>query len=149
MEIGKRREKKGTRGGFNTRDILAVGQDFDFLSGGGSFRGEIDDQASVVNSEHIIMVDLETVTSATNLHKRSSKHLFYHIEAKAERGAIGPNSPQQLHTDSCMSTSLSLTQRWLAKESARYPQKDRVYADVDAALLEYNGLRPKTDVYSP
>jgi hypothetical protein len=48
-----------------------------------------------------------------------------------------------------MSSQRVLTQRWLAKESTRYEsQKDRVYADVDAALAAYSTLRIKTDVYS-
>lgn len=47
-----------------------------------------------------------------------------------------------------MAVNLSLTQRWLAKESARYPQKGRVYADVDVALVAHDKLRPKTDAYS-
>lgn len=46
-----------------------------------------------------------------------------------------------------MASNLTLTQRWLVKETSRYPQKERVYADVDAAL-SYSTLRPKTDVYS-
>jgi hypothetical protein len=45
-------------------------------------------------------------------------------------------------------SNLNLTQKWLSKEVARYPHKDIVYADVDATLIAYPTLRPKTDIYS-
>ncbi|KAF9510778.1 hypothetical protein BS47DRAFT_1331497 [Hydnum rufescens UP504] len=45
-------------------------------------------------------------------------------------------------------SNLSLTQKWLSKEAARYSSKDIVYADIDAALAAYPMLRPKTDIYT-
>ncbi|EGN92474.1 hypothetical protein SERLA73DRAFT_191143 [Serpula lacrymans var. lacrymans S7.3] len=46
-----------------------------------------------------------------------------------------------------MSTE-SLTQKWLRQNVHPYPQKDRVFVDIDAALTRYNTLRPKSDVYT-
>jgi ESCRT-I complex subunit TSG101 len=40
------------------------------------------------------------------------------------------------------------TQKWLRQNVHPYPQKDRVYADVDSALTRFPTLRPKLDVYS-
>lgn len=40
------------------------------------------------------------------------------------------------------------TQKWLRQNVNPYPQKDRVYADVDSALARFSTLRPKLDVYS-
>lgn len=47
-----------------------------------------------------------------------------------------------------MSAGLSLTQKWLRQNVNSYPEKDRVFADIDAALGRYPTLRPKSDVYS-
>ncbi|KAF8311247.1 UEV-domain-containing protein [Clavulina sp. PMI_390] len=47
-----------------------------------------------------------------------------------------------------MAATQTLTQKWLSKESGRYRGKDRVYADVDAALASYRSLKPKTDAYT-
>ncbi|KII88560.1 hypothetical protein PLICRDRAFT_698920 [Plicaturopsis crispa FD-325 SS-3] len=46
-----------------------------------------------------------------------------------------------------MSAGLSLTQKWLRQNVNSYPEKDRVFADIDAALGRYPTLRPKSDVY--
>ncbi|KIJ69427.1 hypothetical protein HYDPIDRAFT_106038 [Hydnomerulius pinastri MD-312] len=42
----------------------------------------------------------------------------------------------------------SLTQKWLRQNVSSYPQKDRVYVDIDAALTRFTTLRPKADVYT-
>ncbi|KAH7930812.1 UEV-domain-containing protein [Leucogyrophana mollusca] len=42
----------------------------------------------------------------------------------------------------------SLTQKWLRQNVSSYPQKDRVYVDIDAALRRFPTLRPKSDVYT-
>ncbi|KAI6106427.1 UEV domain-containing protein [Pisolithus croceorrhizus] len=42
----------------------------------------------------------------------------------------------------------SLTQRWLRQNVSSYPHKDRVFVDVDAAIVRFAALRPKTDVYT-
>ena len=42
----------------------------------------------------------------------------------------------------------ALTQKWLRQNVQSYAQKDRVYADIDAALARFQTLRPKSDVYS-
>lgn len=47
-----------------------------------------------------------------------------------------------------MAANLTLTQKWLDKETRRYREKERVYSDADACLTSYRTLRPKTDVYS-
>ncbi|KZP20742.1 UEV-domain-containing protein [Athelia psychrophila] len=47
-----------------------------------------------------------------------------------------------------MSSSESLTQKWLRQNVQSYAQKDRVYADIDSALARYQTLRPKSDVYT-
>ncbi|KAH7916050.1 UEV domain-containing protein [Hygrophoropsis aurantiaca] len=41
----------------------------------------------------------------------------------------------------------SLTQKWLRQNVNSYPQRDRVYIDIDAALARFSTLRPKSDVY--
>jgi len=46
------------------------------------------------------------------------------------------------------STTGSLTQKWLRQQAHPYPDRDRVYADIDAALTRFTTLRPKSDVYS-
>jgi ESCRT-I complex subunit TSG101 len=47
-----------------------------------------------------------------------------------------------------MSSGESLTQRWLRQNVQPYLHKERVYADVDAAIRRFPSLRPKSDVYS-
>jgi hypothetical protein len=47
-----------------------------------------------------------------------------------------------------MSSSETLTQKWLRQNIAAYNDGNRVFADVDATLSLYPTLRPKTDVYS-
>jgi ESCRT-I complex subunit TSG101 len=47
-----------------------------------------------------------------------------------------------------MSSSESLTQKWLRQNIAAYNDGNRVFADVDATLSLNPTLRPKTDVYS-
>ncbi|KAI0302259.1 UEV domain-containing protein [Russula brevipes] len=47
-----------------------------------------------------------------------------------------------------MSSSESLTQKWLRQNVAAYNDGNRVFADVDATLSLYPTLRPKTDVYT-
>lgn len=44
--------------------------------------------------------------------------------------------------------SMSLTQQWLRDKAASYSAADRVYSDIDAALVRFPTLRPKLDVYS-
>jgi hypothetical protein len=44
--------------------------------------------------------------------------------------------------------SESLTQKWLRQHLRPYPDRDRVFADVDALLARFPTLRPKSDVYS-
>ncbi|KAF8163268.1 UEV domain-containing protein [Crassisporium funariophilum] len=41
----------------------------------------------------------------------------------------------------------SLTHKWLRQNVQPYPNSNRVYADIDAALARFNTLRPKSDVY--
>ncbi|KAM6500554.1 UEV domain containing protein [Amanita muscaria] len=45
-------------------------------------------------------------------------------------------------------SSISLTHKWLRQNVQPYQNKDRVYADIDAALARFSTLRPKTDVYT-
>ena len=52
-------------------------------------------------------------------------------------------NPQQT-----MSSSESLTQKWLRQNIATYNDGNRVFIDVDSTLTLYPTLRPKTDVYS-
>lgn len=47
-----------------------------------------------------------------------------------------------------MSSSESLTQKWLRQNIATYNDGNRVFVDVDSTLTLYPTLRPKTDVYS-
>ena len=47
-----------------------------------------------------------------------------------------------------MTSSETLTQKWLRQNIAAYNDGNRVFADVDATLSLYQTLRPKTDVYS-
>ncbi|KAF8503348.1 UEV-domain-containing protein [Russula emetica] len=47
-----------------------------------------------------------------------------------------------------MSSSESLTQKWLRQNIAAYNDGNRVFADVDATLSLYPTLRPKTEVYT-
>ncbi|GLB34989.1 putative UEV-domain-containing protein [Lyophyllum shimeji] len=47
-----------------------------------------------------------------------------------------------------MTSAESLTQKWLRHNVQPYGQRDRVYADVDAALGRFSTLRPKSDVYT-
>jgi hypothetical protein len=47
-----------------------------------------------------------------------------------------------------MSSSESLTQKWLRQNIAAYNDGNRVFADVDAVLSLHPTLRPKTDIYS-
>ena len=47
-----------------------------------------------------------------------------------------------------MSSSKSLTQKWLRQNIAAYNDGNRVFADIDATLSLYPTLRPKTEVYS-
>ncbi|KAJ6502585.1 UEV domain-containing protein [Mycena sanguinolenta] len=42
----------------------------------------------------------------------------------------------------------TLTQKWLRENVVSYAAADRVYADIDAALLRFPSLRPKSDVYT-
>lgn len=42
----------------------------------------------------------------------------------------------------------SLTQRWLRHNVTSYPNKDRLFLDVDTALTRFHTLRPKSDLYS-
>ncbi|KAF7970020.1 hypothetical protein HWV62_25396 [Athelia sp. TMB] len=42
----------------------------------------------------------------------------------------------------------ALTQQWLRQSVQSYAHKDRVYADIDAALARFQTLRPKSDVYT-
>jgi hypothetical protein len=41
-----------------------------------------------------------------------------------------------------------LTQKWLRQNLQPYSHKERVYIDVDATLIRFSTLRPKSDVYS-
>jgi len=41
-----------------------------------------------------------------------------------------------------------LTLKWLRQNVLPYPQKDRVFADIDSLLSRVSTLRPKSDVYS-
>ncbi|TFY73921.1 hypothetical protein EWM64_g10089, partial [Hericium alpestre] len=41
-----------------------------------------------------------------------------------------------------------LTANWLRHNLQPYPERDRVFADVDAVLARHPTLRPKTDVYT-
>jgi len=47
-----------------------------------------------------------------------------------------------------MSSSETLTQKWLRQNIAAYNDGNRVFADADATLSLYPTLRPKTEVYS-
>ncbi|KAG6330299.1 hypothetical protein ID866_8789 [Astraeus odoratus] len=47
-----------------------------------------------------------------------------------------------------MSTTESLTQRWLRQNVSSYPHQDRVFVDIDAVLGRFTALRPKSDVYT-
>lgn len=47
-----------------------------------------------------------------------------------------------------MSSTETLTQKWLRQNIATYNDGSRVFADVDSTLSLYPTLRPKTDVYS-
>ncbi|KAI9458482.1 UEV domain-containing protein [Russula earlei] len=47
-----------------------------------------------------------------------------------------------------MSSSESLTQKWLRQNVATYNEPSRVFTDVDSTLTLYPTLRPKTDVYT-
>ncbi|OCH95529.1 UEV-domain-containing protein [Obba rivulosa] len=47
-----------------------------------------------------------------------------------------------------MSTTESLTHKWLRQNVQTYQHKDTVFADVDTALARYITIRPKTDVYT-
>ncbi|KAI0006231.1 UEV domain-containing protein [Russula compacta] len=47
-----------------------------------------------------------------------------------------------------MSSSESLTHKWLRQNVATYNDGNRVFADVDSTLSLYSTLRPKTDVYT-
>ncbi|KAF4614691.1 hypothetical protein D9613_003029 [Agrocybe pediades] len=47
-----------------------------------------------------------------------------------------------------MSSSLSLTQKWLQQAAQPYPNHARVYADIDAVLARFSTFRPKSDVYT-
>lgn len=40
------------------------------------------------------------------------------------------------------------TRRWLRQNAASYEDRERVCADIDAALARFPALRPKSDVYS-
>ncbi|KAF9005616.1 UEV domain-containing protein [Cyathus striatus] len=47
-----------------------------------------------------------------------------------------------------MSAPDSLTQKWLRQNIHSYPNRDRVFLDIDAALARFPTLRPKSDVYT-
>jgi len=47
-----------------------------------------------------------------------------------------------------MSSTESLTQKWLRQNIATYNDGNRVFADVDSTLSLFPTLRPKTEVYS-
>ncbi|PFH54388.1 hypothetical protein AMATHDRAFT_72876 [Amanita thiersii Skay4041] len=47
-----------------------------------------------------------------------------------------------------MSSSQALTHRWLRQNLHSYPDKDRVFTDIDAVLTRYITLRPKLDIYT-
>ncbi|TFK42617.1 UEV domain-containing protein [Crucibulum laeve] len=47
-----------------------------------------------------------------------------------------------------MSSTESLTQKWLRQNVQPYPNHNRVYVDIDAALARFSTLRPKSDVYT-
>ncbi|KAH9966891.1 UEV domain-containing protein [Russula dissimulans] len=47
-----------------------------------------------------------------------------------------------------MSSTESLTQKWLRQNIATYNDGNRVFADVDSTLSLYTTLRPKTEVYT-
>ena len=48
-----------------------------------------------------------------------------------------------------MSSSESLTQKWLRQTLAAYNDENRVFIDFDSTLTLYLTLHPQTDVYSP
>ncbi|KAG5643472.1 hypothetical protein DXG03_000860 [Asterophora parasitica] len=47
-----------------------------------------------------------------------------------------------------MSSTESLTQKWLRHNVQPYANRDRVYIDVDSVLTRFPTLRPKSDVYT-
>ncbi|EMD38524.1 hypothetical protein CERSUDRAFT_94052 [Gelatoporia subvermispora B] len=47
-----------------------------------------------------------------------------------------------------MSSQESTTQRWLRQNIQTYASKDTVFAHVDAVLVRFTTIRPKTDVYT-
>ncbi|KAJ7582749.1 UEV domain-containing protein [Mycena floridula] len=42
----------------------------------------------------------------------------------------------------------TLTQKWLRQNILQYPQRDRVFTDIDAVINRFSTLRPKSDVYT-
>ncbi|TDL27537.1 UEV-domain-containing protein [Rickenella mellea] len=44
--------------------------------------------------------------------------------------------------------ALSLTQSWLKQQSRLYSNSPRIYTDIDAALIRFPALRPKSDIYT-